>query len=233
MNTSFNKNGFHILNNIYTHEEIETIIHLIESSEKSNTNFRKDKELFAIRAILKEIPKLKNHIFNKNLINIIEEIGNNTYFVIKSIYFDKPKTSNWVVPYHQDLTINLSEKIETDKFINWTKKNEQITVQPPTPILENIFTIRIHLDNTTAENGAVKVIPKSHKKGIIQLTDHEINKNKEYICDVPKGGVMLMKPLTLHASTRTTNNQRRRVIHIEFSNIILDNGLKWNEYLAF
>ncbi len=41
---------------------------------------------------------------------------------------------------------------------------------------------------------------------------------------------MLMKPLTLHASNRTTNNQQRRVIHIEFSNQKLPSPLEWLEY---
>ncbi|WP_371414614.1 hypothetical protein [Flavobacterium sp. 140616W15] len=38
-----------------------------------------------------------------------------------------------------------------------------------------------------------------------------------------------MKPLLFHASNKTTNNERRRVIHIEFSNIELPNGLDWSE----
>jgi ectoine hydroxylase-related dioxygenase (phytanoyl-CoA dioxygenase family) len=33
-------------------------------------------------------------------------------------------------------------------------------------ILENIYTIRIHLDDTDENNGALKVVPKSHAKGI-------------------------------------------------------------------
>lgn len=231
INEDFNQNGYAILNNIYSENEIDNIIALIESNEKSNDNFRKGKDLFAIRSILEEIPELKEFIFNKNIINIIEEIGNKSYFVVKSIYFDKPETSNWVVPYHQDLTINLTEKFNTEGYMNWTIKNKQVAVQPPIFILENIFTIRIHLDDATQENGAVKVIPKSHLNGVIQLTDKEINKEDEYVCTVSKGGIMLMKPLTLHASTRTTNKKRRRVLHIEFSNQNLENNLQWSEFL--
>lgn len=229
---SFNQNGFGIIENIYSENEVTSILQEIESSKQSSKNFRKDKELFAVRSVLHEIPKLKKLIFNKKLTEIIEKIGDKTYFVVKSIYFDKPATSNWVVPYHQDLTINLSEKIITDSFSNWTSKHNQVSAQPPISILENIFTIRIHLDDTTQENGAVKIIPRSHLKGIIQLTNNEIDKNEEFICEVSKGSIMLMKPLTLHASTRTTNNKRRRVIHIEFSNQKLPNNLQWSEYSA-
>lgn len=38
-----------------------------------------------------------------------------------------------------------------------------------------------------------------------------------------------MKPLLFHASNKTTNNERRRVIHIEFSNKKLPNELEWSE----
>ena len=43
---------------------------------------------------------------------------------------------------------------------------------------------------------------------------------------------MIMKPLLLHSSRRTTNNEKRRVIHLEFSNMELPEGLKWAERLA-
>jgi hypothetical protein len=40
---------------------------------------------------------------------------------------------------------------------------------------------------------------------------------------------MIMKPLLFHASNKTTNNERRRVIHIEFSKHELPDGLEWSE----
>lgn len=230
---SFNKNGHGIIENIYTESEIAEILLEIEKNEKANANFRKSQDVFAIRQVLKEIPKLKNLIFNKDLKKVIHKIGGTDYFLVKSIYFDKPETSNWVVPYHQDLTIALEEKIETENYVNWTSKHNQVSVQPPLSILENIFTIRIHLDDTTKYNGAVKIISSSHKNGIILMNSSVLDKKEEVECEVPKGGIMLMKPLTLHASSKTTNNKRRRVIHIEFSNQTLPNNLKWSEYSEF
>ena len=40
---------------------------------------------------------------------------------------------------------------------------------------------------------------------------------------------MLMRPLLMHASGRSTNNKRRRVIHIEFSNTELPAVVNWAE----
>jgi ectoine hydroxylase-related dioxygenase (phytanoyl-CoA dioxygenase family) len=148
---------------------------------------------------------------------------------VKSIYFDKPETSNWYVSYHQDLTISVDKKLELENFGPWTTKQNQFAVQPPIDILENIFTIRIHLDNTDEKNGALKVVPKSHLKQLYRPETINWTTETETICNVKGGGIMIMKPLLLHSSSRTTNNKKRRVIHIEFSNQQLPTGLNWSE----
>jgi len=96
--------------------------------------------------------------------------------------------------------------------------------------LDNTFTIRIHSDDTNKDNGALKVIPKSHNKGVIRKGSKNWCLKNEQICEVSKGSVMLMKPLLLHASKRTTNNKRRRVIHLEFNNSKLPEPLRWQEF---
>ncbi|MET3026387.1 phytanoyl-CoA dioxygenase family protein [Flavobacterium sp. UW10123] len=224
--------GFSIINNVFTENEIENVISLIENKAKNdsdNATFRKSEDLFAIRQFHKEMPEILDFIFNENLKEIIESNFGKGYFITKSIYFDKPEKSNWFVPYHQDLTISVDQKIEIENFENWTVKQNQFAVQPPTEILENNFTIRIHIDKTTKDNGALKVINNSHSKGILRIENLDFEKEKETICEVEKGGIMIMKPLLFHASNKTTNNERRRVIHIEFSKQQLPNGLEWSE----
>ena len=227
----FDTNGFAIIENIYSNEEITKLHSIIESTDASAETFRKSANLFAIRQFLKEIPETLPFIFNDKLIDIVNALGEN-YFSVKSIYFDKPGESNWFVAYHQDLTISVDKKTQTEGFGPWTVKQNQFAVQPPIDILENIFTIRIHLDNTDEDNGALKVIPQSHKKQIYRPETIDWNIESEVSCNVPKGGIMLMKPLLLHSSGRTVNDSRRRVIHIEFSNIELPENLEWSERIS-
>lgn len=227
-----NSNGFTIINQVYTDSEIEKLISLIENRTESNpenATFRKSQDLFAIRQFHKEVPESLDFIFNQNLKDIMEDTFGKGYFITKSIYFDKPEKSNWFVAYHQDLTISVDKKIEIDHFENWTVKQNQFAVQPPAAILEDNFTIRIHIDYTTKDNGALKVINDSHSKGILRLENLDFENEKETICEVEKGGIMIMKPLLFHASNKTTNNERRRVIHIEFSKHELPDGLEWSE----
>ena len=117
-----------------------------------------------------------------------------------------------------------------EDYVNWTFKKGQNGVQPPIKILQDTITIRIHLDKTDKNNGALKVIPKSHSKGIIRADSKDWNIDNEFICEVEKGGAMLMKPLTLHASNRTTNGKKRRVIHLEFNKHNLTEPLAWLEH---
>jgi ectoine hydroxylase-related dioxygenase (phytanoyl-CoA dioxygenase family) len=149
--------------------------------------------------------------------------------VVKSIYFDKPGQSNWFVAWHQDLTISVDQKLPIQGFGPWTIKDEQFAVQPPLEILEQIFTIRIHLDETDKNNGALKVIPGSHLKGVYRPETIDWEKESIETCNVQKGGVMIMRPLLLHASDRATGSNNRRVIHIEFANTSLPEGLQWAE----
>lgn len=226
---SIQENGFTVINNFFSEGEIEKIGEVIQNIDTSRETFRKSDDLFAIRQFLKEIPEVKDLIFNDNIKNIITGIFGEQYFVVKSIYFDKPEKSNWYVAYHQDLTISVDKKTELAGFGPWTTKQDQFAVQPPLDILENIFTIRIHLDDTDEHNGALKVIPKSHSKGIYRPETIDWSVETETICSVEKGGIMIMKPLLLHGSNRTTNGKKRRVIHIEFSDRRLPEGLHWSE----
>lgn len=221
--------GFSVISNVFSSKEIERISEVIQNMDTSKETFRKSEDLFAIRQFLKEIPEVRDLIFNENLKTIIKQTFGENYFAVKSIYFDKPEKSNWYVAYHQDLTISVDRKMDLENFGPWTTKQNQFAVQPPLDILENIYTIRIHLDDTDENNGALKVVPASHAKRIYRPETIDWNVETEQICCVDKGGVMIMRPLLLHGSNRTTNGKRRRVIHIEFSDMELPGELRWSE----
>jgi ectoine hydroxylase-related dioxygenase (phytanoyl-CoA dioxygenase family) len=227
----FLRQGFATISHIYTNEEVENLLFTISQVDHSKPTFRKTTDLFAIRQFFKEVPAAVKTVFNNKLIELITSLFGDEYFVVKSIYFDKPGASNWFVSYHQDLTISVDKKIPVDGFGPWTTKHNQFAVQPPLQILQDNFTIRIHLDDTAEANGALRVVPGSHQKGIYRAETIDWTVENEVLCSVPRGGVMIMKPLLLHSSGRTTNNDKRRVIHIEFSRTRLPEPLHWAEFL--
>jgi ectoine hydroxylase-related dioxygenase (phytanoyl-CoA dioxygenase family) len=226
------QDGFTIIEEIFSAEEIDSLADTISRIDSSKPTFRKTTDLFAIRQVLKEIPDLQKLLFNEKLKEIIKKYFGQNYFVVKSIYFDKPEQSNWFVAYHQDLTISVDKKIAIEGYGPWTVKQDQYAVQPPLNILQNIYTIRIHLDDTDERNGALKIIPRSHLN-IRRPETIDKQKDTEVYCKVKKGGIMIMKPLLLHASDKTTNNNKRRILHIEFSDINLPKEINWAEKLEF
>ena len=150
-------------------------------------------------------------------------------FAVKGILFNKTQKSNWKVPWHQDLTITVQEKIEAEGFGPWTIKGGVVNVQPREDVLQGILAIRIHLDANDHQNGPLRVIPGSHKRG--RLTAQQIanlDKSEVVSCLVPRGGALLMRPLILHASSACQLAQSRRVIHLEYSSEDLPSGLRWH-----
>ena len=148
---------------------------------------------------------------------------------VKVTIFDKTSAANWKVPSHQDLTIAVRARREAEGFGPWTVKDGVPHVQPPVEILAGMLVVRVHLDDTTVENGALRVIPGSHLRG--RLSSDEISRLRkeagEVVCLVPEGGAMLMRPLLLHASSAARRARHRRVIHIEYAAINLPFGLAW------
>ena len=228
----FEHGGYAVVNDIFDEQELAAIIQTIEEADHSSAVFRTTSDLFAIRHFLKALPAVLPHIFTSRFREFISAMFGEDYFIVKSIYFDKPEQSNWFVAWHQDLTISVAEKAEVPGFAPWTVKQNQFAVQPPPEILEQNFTIRIHLDDTDKDNGALRVVPGSHAKGVCRPQSIDWTKQAEAVCEVRRGGVMIMRPLLLHASNRTTNHARRRVVHIEFSKTTLPEPLQWSEMLT-
>jgi hypothetical protein len=150
---------------------------------------------------------------------------------VRAIYFDKSIEGNWLVPWHQDLTLALRERIDVPGFSPWSIKNGIPHVQPPVAFLEQMLTVRLHLDDADESNGALRVLPGSHRMG--RLSAERIQELRaqlpEHLCTAPAGDALLMRPLLLHASSRSTSDQHRRVLHIEYAGFALPDELQWHE----
>ena len=150
---------------------------------------------------------------------------------VRAIYFDKSPDTNWLVPWHQDLTLAVRAQAAVPGFGPWSTKEGVPHVQPPMEFLQQMLTLRLHLDHADELNGALRVLPGSHRFG--RLAPARIQEwratQPEFICTVPAGGVLLMRPLLLHASSRSTSARHRRVLHIEYSACALPPPLQWQE----
>jgi ectoine hydroxylase-related dioxygenase (phytanoyl-CoA dioxygenase family) len=179
---------------------------------------------------LLSIPSVRGLAILKPVREIIETVLGRTCFAVKGIFFNKTRSSNWKVVWHQDLTIALRERKDVDGFGPWTTKAGVLHVQPPSEVLAGILAIRLHLDDSELDNGPLRVIPGSHRHG--RLSAEQISswqRETSVTCTVPKGGALVMRPLLLHASSACAIPKSRRVIHLEFAASELPHGLHWHE----
>ena len=219
--------GFAVLNNAYNLRELRKLKKAIDKCLELPAN----PEKFSERALLQNHPNLLDYLLGSYLKSIVKQIDENA-FISKAIYFDKNKNANWSVTWHQDITINLAYKKTVKGYSGWTAKEGIISVCPPLEVSQSTFSLRIHLDEANEKNGCLEVITGSHKK--IHSNDEKqlITENTEATTvKVQEGGIMLMKPLLLHRSSKSTNQRRRRVIHLEFTSAKLAKGLEWAEKL--
>lgn len=138
--------------------------------------------------------------------------------LMRCILFDKTADNNWLVTWHQDKTLCVTEKLERAGWSPWSIKDGAHHVQPPTAVLNHMLTLRIHLDEATTDNGCLRVIPRTHQPGVLsnEQIQHIAKSEPAIDCCASAGSVLVMKPLLLHASRKATIPNRRRVIHVEY-----------------
>jgi len=140
-------------------------------------------------------------------------------FPFRATLFDKSPTANWLVVWHQDTALPFEERREIPGWGPWSVKDGVNYAHAPATALSQVLALRVHLDDSTDENGPLRVLPDTHTLGV--LTDeslHDLSTRIAVIdCLVPQGGVLAMRPLIVHASSKSQTPARRRVLHIEYA----------------
>lgn len=153
------------------------------------------------------------------LLGIAQQILGEEAFPFRATLFHKSPAANWLVMWHQDTAMPLKERREMTGWGPWSVKNGVQYAHAPASALQQVIALRVHLDDSTNENGPLRVLPGTHMLGV--LTDEEIHDLSQKVaqaeCLVPCGGVLAMRPLIVHASSKAQNEMPRRVLHIEYS----------------
>jgi len=181
-----------------------------------------------VRSVLRRSPYFK--ALAEGLLNdLAREIIGPTATPVKATLFDKKASANWKVPWHQDLTIAVRERRSAAGFGPWSVKDGIVHVQPPISVLESVIAVRLHLDETTPDNGALRVLPGTHLLGRVEnATQMALSSTlPAVVCTARAGQVLIMSPLLLHASSSSRLPSHRRVLHFEYASAPLPSGLEW------
>ncbi len=204
-------NGYAIVPQVLIADEIEYLLPDIQrlSSNRSRAG---------VRHLLSN-PAVAKLATDRRMLGIAQSILGNDAFPFKATLFDKSPNSNWLITWHQDTALPLREKQETPGWGPWSTKERIIYAHAPASALERVVALRLHLDSSDQENGPLRVVPGSHRHGVLsdQQVETIVGKIKHVTCLIEQGGVIVMRPLIVHASSKSQSDKPRRVLHIEYA----------------
>ena len=137
----------------------------------------------------------------------------------RATLFDKSSSANWLVVWHQDTALPLRARVDQDGWGPWSTKAGILYAHAPAWALEQVIALRVSLDDSLATNGPLRVLPDTHRGGV--FSDEQIARmvrsTTPIDCVAASGGVVAMRPLTIHASSKSIDDRARRVLHIEYA----------------
>jgi ectoine hydroxylase-related dioxygenase (phytanoyl-CoA dioxygenase family) len=223
--------GFLVVPHVFNLEKLEHLKTQV-SSVAGTKGIRRRGGTYAIRNLLEACPAVRRLGNSSQIRSLVNPVLGDNAFPVRSLLFDKTADANWLVPWHQDLTICVAEKRDVPGYGPWSIKAGQWHVQPPIAVLDSMLSVRVHLDPCDESNGPLRVIPGTHNQGRLNPTEIRWAEklSGSSVCSVESGGILLMRPLLVHASSAARNAVHRRVIHIDFANCDLHGGLIWQTH---
>ncbi len=168
-----------------------------------------------------DIPGILKLCSDPRIVDLVSGILSPKAFAVRGILFDKTEDANWSLDFHRDTKIAVKRRHEIEGYSGWSVKEGVIHVQPPHAVLSRQIAVRIALDDCDHENGPVAVLPGTHLEGASEDVE-------PVLCVRLAGSVLVFSSLLLHGSARATQPRRRRVLHLEFCDARLPEGLEWN-----
>ena len=217
---AFEEHGFAFFPGLLAHNEIATLL-------EDLLHLPMEHGRAGIRHAL-SYPSIYQLAHDGRLLSVVRQIVGREALPFRATLFNKSPAHNWLIPWHQDTALPLCERRDIAGWGPWSMKDGVLYAHAPANALEQVVALRIHLDDSTLHNGPLRVLPGTHKLGV--LNDDEVQalatNIAEVNCIVAKGGVLAMRPLIIHSSSKAQNGSARRVLHVEYvGSLALSDGM--------
>jgi len=228
---SVSLDGFAIVPSVVSSSQIEELRSAIESIP-AGEEVRRRTNVYGVRNLLEICPACRELAISTAIRSLVTPILGEQCFAVRGTFFDKVPGANWNLRWHQDSVISVKEQLDAPGFHAWATKAGVTQVRPPVEVLANMLAIRIHLDDCKESNGALRILKGSHQQRW-ERENIAVAKSKHQMVttEIPLGGVLAMRPLSLHASSSSESPSHRRVIHIEYACGDLPFDLEWKNQL--
>jgi len=202
--------GYSILKGVLSHPECDLIARSVENASSFGRAGARN---------LMSNPVIANLAFDSRLLEIAAESLGSNAIPFRATLFEKSPAANWHVLWHQDRALPMSQRFDSCEWGPWTTKAGVLYALAPPWALKTVLALRVHLDASTPSNGPLQVIPNSHEAGILSpgAIKRLTSTRAAETCTVGRGGILVMRPLLLHSSTKAVCDDPRRVIHIEYA----------------
>jgi len=166
-----------------------------------------------------QVPAVRDLAHHSSLISLAASFVGTRPVPFRATLFDKSAASNWLVAWHQDTALPLRQRNADPGWGPWSLKGGVLHAIAPGSALSTVVALRVHLDDSNSTNGPLRVLPGTHLDGV--LPHDEIQHRAQTIvaveCLASVGGVVAMRPLLVHASSKASDDRPRRVLHIEYA----------------
>lgn len=213
--------GYAIYHDVFGQQAMARLLVAIEQSGLARTK--------AGARNLLQVPEVRSLASASLLVDIAKRSVGGTAFPFRATLFDKSPSSNWLVSWHQDTALPMRARADNPEWGPWTTKSGVQHAIAPASALHGIIALRVHLDDSNELNGPLRVLPGTHVHGVLEhSTIQELaNTIPPVECVTKAGGVVAMRPLVVHASSKARTDQPRRVVHIEYAAVVhLDRNIE-------
>lgn len=203
--------GFSITESVFERSEIVRVSQAIETADlpRTKAGIRHVLRVQAVRALAE----------HRDLVSLAKRFIGEEPIPFRATLFDKSGVSNWLVAWHQDTALPVRQRVDDSTWGPWSTKGGVLHAIAPASALAMVVAVRVHLDDSTHDNGPLRVLPGTHLGGV--LTHDDIQGMAAIVspvaCVAAAGSVVAMRPLVVHASSKASDNQPRRVLHIEYA----------------
>lgn len=216
----FHQYGYLAINDAFSDREVSDalagMIHLMDgkrpdfraiqfepSLAKAKDEMEDDERRDAIRKIFNYVnhePRLNAMATHPGLLDVLERIMEDTPQLFQDMALVKPPRYGSEKPWHQDCAyFNLPEGT-------------------------TVVGVWVALDEATAENGCMHVIPGSHDEGPMihfkrrdwQICDTDVPVGRDTMVPLKPGGCLFWHGLTHHGSPVNRSEQRRRALQLHY-----------------
>ena len=216
----FHQHGYLVIEDAFTSDEVrDAIAGMVYLMDGKNPDFRaiqfepklaklkdemeSDKRRDAIRKVFNFVnhePRLKMMAAHAGLLSVLERIMHDTPTLFQDMALVKPPRFGSEKPWHQDCA-----------YFNYQQGT-------------TVVGVWIALDEATAENGCMHIIPGSHIEGPMihfkrrdwQICDTHVPIARDTMVPLKPGGCLFWHGLTHHGSPVNHSTKRRRALQLHY-----------------